>query len=216
MARQDNTMLVVALVAVVGLVCFIALGIGLYFWMHTQSTPAIEQGATASLLSASEANSSCPAFNTWAQTTLPNLLQNSMTMTAAEYNQQLLSDLYAVTQACPNGTYYNVSDPSVLVKISTLYSLAATQIPAHPGRRFYPLMGFKPSDVTSTCPAFNTWMAAQPLSKTVSNKQRLASFNAANIVNTCPLTTPITNPAGETVTLGAFQQSLINAAAATR
>ena len=208
--------MIIALVGIVACVCLAALGIGLYLWAHNNdSTPALEQGAVASLLSASEAKSSCPAFNTWAQTTLPSLLQNSLTMSAAEYNQQLLSDLNAVVKACPNGTFYNSSDPQTTVPISKLYTFAATTIPGFNGaRRFYPIMGFKPSDMTSSCPAFNTWMAAQPSSKSATFAQRLASFNAANIARTCPLTTPIMSPVGDSQTLGAFQQGLVSAAAA--
>ena len=174
MARQNNSLMIIALVGIAACVCLATLGIGLYFWAHTNSTPALEPYAVASLLSASETKSACPAFNTWVQTTLPSLLQNSMTMTAAEYNQQLLSDM--------SGT-----------------------------RRFYPLMGFKLTDTTSTCPAFNTWLASQPFKSSFT--QRLASFNATNLARTCPLTTTITDPLGNTQTLGAFQQSLVSAAA---
>ena len=212
MARQNNSLMIIALVGIAACVCLATLGIGLYFWAHTNSTPALEPYAVASLLSASETKSACPAFNAWVQTTLPSLLQNSMTMTAAEYNQQLLSDMSAVVKACPSGTYYNSSDPQVALPISKLYSLAATSIPGLNGtRRFYPLMGFKLTDTTSTCPAFNTWLASQPFKSSFT--QRLASFNATNLARTCPLTTTITDPLGNTQTLGAFQQSLVSAAA---
>ena len=38
MARQNNSLMIIALVGIAACVCLATLGIGLYFWAHTNST----------------------------------------------------------------------------------------------------------------------------------------------------------------------------------